>query len=480
MGQDFVKPPPFDLQACYNDSSNMVPLVFILSPGSDHMSAVLRAAELLKVQVDPISLGQGQGPKAERLIERAKEKGMWVVLQNCHLAPSWMTTLEKICEELDPEEMHAGFRLWCTTYPSDVFPVAVLQNGVKMTNEPPKGIRANLLGSFNADPIANDNFYNSCTKGFEFRRLLFGLCFFHAVVQERRLYGPLGWNIPYEFNESDMRICVQQLVLFLDENEEVPFKALVYTAGECNYGGRVTDDKDRRTLLCILKRFYTPEFLDTPHKISSSGMFYCPEDGMREDYIKFIDGLPLVAPPEVFGLHDNATLTKDQNDTNSLLNSVLQTERGGSSGGGGGGSKEEQIAAVALDISMKIPANFDLEYAQLKYPVLWEESMNTVLCMELIRFNNLLSLIRNSLTNIQRAVKGLVVMSAELEVLGSALFFNIIPSLWKSISYPSLKPLASYVTDLQARLTFFHDWLHNQPPPVFWLSGFFFTQVNLH
>lgn len=63
MGLEFVNPPPFDLQACYNDSSAMVPLVFILSAGSDPMGAVLRAAEVLNVTADPISLGQGQGPK---------------------------------------------------------------------------------------------------------------------------------------------------------------------------------------------------------------------------------------------------------------------------------------------------------------------------------------------------------------------------------------------------------------------------------
>jgi len=481
MGEKFVKPPPFDLQACYNDSSAMVPLVFILSPGSDPMGAVIRAGENLKTQVDPISLGQGQGPKAEKLIARAKEKGTWVVLQNCHLAPSWMNTLEKICEELDPDEMHPGFRLWCTTYPSDVFPVAVLQNGVKMTNEPPKGIRANLMGSFNADPIADEDFYGSCERHpFEFRRLIFGLTFFHAIVQERRLYGPLGWNIPYEFNESDMRISVQQLKLFLDENEEVPFKALMYTAGECNYGGRVTDDKDRRTLLCILNRFYSPEFLELEHNISPSGVFKCPEDGTRNDYIEFIDSLPLVATPEVFGLHDNATLTKDQNDTNALLGSILDTEGGGGGGGGGGGlSKEEMILQVAADIAAKLPENFDMEYAQLKYPVVWAESMNTVLCQELLRFNNLLTVMRNSLSNIQKAVKGLVVMSQELELLGNSLFVNRNPAMWKARSYPSLKPLGGYVADQQDRLAFFQDWLVNKPPPVFWISGFFFTQAFL-
>jgi dynein heavy chain len=480
MGDKYVKPPPFDLQSCYADSSNMVPLVFILSAGSDPMGATLRAAELLKTQVDPISLGQGQGPKAEKLIAKAKEKGTWVVLQNCHLAPSWMSTLEKICEELDPEDMKPGFRLWCTTYPSDIFPVSVLQNGVKMTNAPPKGLRANLLGSYNVDPIANDDFFESCSKPAEFKRLVYGLCFFHAVVQERRLYGPLGWNIPYEFNESDLRISVQQLRLFIDENDFVPYKALNYTAGECNYGGRVTDDKDRRTLMCILQRFYQPAFLDPDHQISPSGLFACPDaNSSRVDYIDYIDKMPLLAAPEVFGLHDNATLTKDQNDTNMLLNSVLDAEGGGSKGGGGSGSKEDAILGVAKDIATKIPENFDMEYAQLKYPVLWEESMNTVLCQELIRFNNLLSKIRSTLDNIQKAVKGLVVMSSELEALGNQLFVNRVPLLWKSVSYPSLKPLSSYITDQQARLDFFKDWLVNKPPAVFWISGFFFTQVYI-
>lgn len=480
MSDKFVRPPPFDLQACYNDSSAVIPLVFILSPGSDPMGAVLRAAEILKTTVDPISLGQGQGPKAEKLIERAKQKGSWVVLQNCHLAPSWMTTLEKICEDLDPDLVHPGFRLWCTTYPSDVFPVSVLQNGVKMTNEPPKGLRANLIGSYNADPIASDSFFDGCDKGYEFRRLLFGLCFFHAVVQERRLYGPLGWNIPYEFNESDMRISAQQLLLFLNENDFVPFKALLYTAGECNYGGRVTDDKDRRTLNCILERFYRPEFLEKEHQVSPSGEFSCPADGNRESFVQFIEQLPLVAAPEVFGMHDNATLTRDQNDTNSLLYSMLSTEGGGGSGGGGGGgsSRDEAISTAAAEILLKIPPNFDLEVAQLKYPVRWEESMNTVLCQELIRFNNLLSLIRTSLDNILKAVKGLVVMSSELEVLANSLFYNKLPVMWKARSYPSLKPLGSYVTDLQTRLAFFDQWLKVRPPSVFWISGFFFTQVT--
>lgn len=143
--------------------------------------------------------------------------------------------------------------------PSDIFPVTILQNGVKITNEPPKGLKNNILRSYYA---INEKELEECQKPSAVKKLMWGLCFFNALIIERRKFGPLGWNIPYEFSDSDLKISQAQLYMFLNNFEKIPFEALRYMVAEANYGGRVTDPMDRRCISLILEDFYTPDILN--------------------------------------------------------------------------------------------------------------------------------------------------------------------------------------------------------------------------
>lgn len=161
-----------------------------------------------------------------------------------------------------------------------------------------------------------------------------------------------------------------------------------------------------------------------------------------------------------------------------LLDGVLLTQLQITSAGAEGNA-EATVSNLAADILSKMPPQFDLEYVSKKYPVLYMNSMNTVLRQELIRFNRLTVVIKSSLKNIQKAVKGEVVMSPDLEEVFFSISIGKVPSIWDKKSYPSLKPLGSYVNDLLARIAFLQDWIDNDAPVVFWISGFFFTQSFL-
>ncbi|KAJ3056563.1 Dynein heavy chain 2, axonemal [Rhizophlyctis rosea] len=471
LGQKFVEPPILDVADILGDSSPRTPLIFVLSPGVDptaNLTALAQKKGMGGDRFNYLSLGQGQAPKATRLIQEGMRDGKWVFLANCHLSISWMPSLDKIVESIPNENPHPDFRLWLSSSPHPQFPISILQSGLKMVTEPPKGIKANMMRLFNG---FTEEQFNRCTKPEIYKRLIFGLCFFHSVLLERKKFLTLGWNVTSDFNDSDFDICENLMVVLLDEYTETPWDALKYLIAEANYGGRVTDDWDRRVLRSYITHLFNEEAISTPqYKVSSMPNYFIPDTLDLQGFRDYAGTLPAFDKPEVFGQHPNADIASQIRESEGILQTLLSLAPQTSSGAGA--SREEKVLTVSSDILRRLPDDIDYEgtYNQVKHDM---SPLNVVLLQEIKRYIDLLQRIRKSLLELQNGIKGIVVMSPELEETFNCIFEGRVPPSWGK-AYASLKPLAAWTRELGMRVEFFADWAKNGEPKLFWLGAFTF------
>ena len=475
MGEKYVTPPIISFESVFEQSTPTSPIVFILSPGSDPASDLTKLAERIEFgsnKLKFLSMGQGQEKLALQYLETAVARGQWLMLQNCHLLVKWLRDLEKQLEKLT--KPHPDFRLWLTTEPTPSFPIGILQRSLKVVTEPPNGLKLNLRGTYLRIPATA---LAECPHP-AFPALVFVLGFFHAVVQERRKYGKIGWNIGYDFNESDHRVCMQILNTYLTKASEqgeskIPWNSLKYLIGEVMYGGRAIDDFDRRVLKTYMDEYMGDFIFDTFQPfhfyVNETVDYRIPEDGARDNYVDFIEGLPHANTPEVFGLHPNAEIGYyTQAARDMWMNLIeLQPQTGDS---GGGISREEFIGKVAQEVLNKIPAEFELDKIKKKYGL--EVTPTTVvLLQELERFNNLLNRMRKSLNTLQKALVGEVGMSSELDDVAKALFNGLIPYIWRRLAPDTLKSLGNWMIHFERRYKQYYGWVNEIEPQVMWLSG---------
>ncbi|XP_030817712.1 dynein heavy chain 17, axonemal [Camarhynchus parvulus] len=483
MGSKYVKGRSIDLSEVYKESSPSSPLFFILSPGVDPLKDVEALGTRLGFTIDNgkihnVSLGQGQEVVAEHAMEVAAAEGHWVILQNIHLVARWLSTLEKLVEHHSLES-HPEYRLFMSAEPAPspethIIPQGLLDNSIKITSEPPTGMRANLHGALD---LFNQETLEQCSKESEFRCILFALCYFHAAVAERRRFGTQGWNRSYPFNNGDLTVSVNVLQNYLEANAKVPWDDLRYLFGEIMYGGHITDDWDRRLCRTYLSEYVQPEMLDG--EVSLAPGFMIPPRMDYEAYHQYIDDNLPGESPHLYGLHPNAemgflTVTSDR-----LFRTVLELQPKESEAAGGSGvSREEQVKAVLDEIIQQLPDPFNMEEMMGKAK---EKTPYTVVALqECERMNILTNEMRRSLKELDLGLQGELTITSEMEELSNALFYDNVPESWTRYAYPSLLTLANWYADLLLRIRELEVWSTDFVlPATVWLAGFFNPQSFL-
>ncbi|KAK2859784.1 hypothetical protein Q5P01_004404 [Channa striata] len=449
LGQQYAEGLVLDLDAMWAESDNRTPMVCLLSMGSDPTENIERLAKSKGAPCRPISMGQGQEVHARRLLANSMTDGGWLLLQNCHLGLDFLDELLETVTVATPETVHKGFRVWLTTDVHPRFPITFLQSSIKFTNEPPLGMKAGLKRTFNG--VTQDQLEISSLP--QWKPLLYAVAFLHTTVQERRKFGPLGWNIPYEFNQADFTSSmqfVQNHLDNLDSKRGVNWNCLRYMLGEVQYGGRVTDDLDKH-LLNTFTRVWFSENTFTEKFCFYKGYTIPTKTKTVPDILQHIETLPLVDSPEVFGLHPNADITYQTNLANETLSTIINIQPK-DSGGGAGETREASVQRLANEMLEKLPPDYvphEVKSQLLKMGPL--QPMNIFLRQEVDRMQRIISNVRSTLTDLKLAIDGTIIMSEDLRD-------------------------ALDCIELLERNQQLSGWISTGRPHQFWLTGFFNPQ----
>eukprot|EP01029_Cantina_marsupialis_P005375 TRINITY_DN157_c1_g2_i1.p1 TRINITY_DN157_c1_g2~~TRINITY_DN157_c1_g2_i1.p1 ORF type:complete len:3733 (+),score=1529.44 TRINITY_DN157_c1_g2_i1:1436-11200(+) len=486
MGPRYVQPVTDTIEMIYNDMIAEVPVIFLLSIGGDPTDAIETLCKKRKQAVQCVSMGQGQEPVAIKAINAAAVNGTWVLLQNCELGLGLMQQMEELLEKIE-DTVHQDFRLFITALPHPEFPLGLLQMSTKVTNDPPTGMRAGLMRSY-AVMVDQDRLERVDTK--QWRQLIYGLCFLHSVVQERRKFGALGWNIPYEFNNGDLNACL----MFLEKHlyaGNISWPTVQYMVSEVQYGGKITDDLDRRLFNTYASLWVSPAVLDPEFSYNPSDPLnpipqnfqYLVKDSIEVEHVRtYTSSFPDIDSPELYGLHPNADLTFRVKEVNSMLDTMGETQPK-QGGGDVGMSLEDMVIEKSTELLSQLPDDFKEEEYKARIRKLggMEVPLNIFLFQEIQRLQRVIERVRTMLTVMQQAIRGEVVMTNELLQAMSDIYDAKVPKTWLFTpggdEFSWIMPtLGLWFSSLLQRDEQNRSWLHNGRPNSYWMTGFFNPQ----
>ena len=483
FGKMFIDEEGFNIFNIYRETAPQTAAFFYLFAGADVVSDLDPLLKKKGYSVENglfinISMGQGQESVAEEALERCIKQGGWVFLQNIHLMSLWVKALERKLEA-SQEGAHPDFRCFLSSEPpplpsQQTIPEAILQNSIKVSNQPAQSLRANLLRAWQS---FDQSFIDTCMRKEDFKPVLLALCCFHALINGRRKFGFIGWSCSniYGFTMGDLAQCAQVSINMLNTRtgeraaDDVPFDDLKYIFGEIMYGGHITDKWDRRTNCTYLETLVKPELYNEGFELFAG--FPTKLKGNYQEYLDHIDyGLPRETPVG-FGLHPNADISFLNTECSSLFSYIMELSGGG--GGGAGASMEEIIGKMVVDFLERLPEDFNL--FDIKSRIGGPENLTPYLIVmnqECEKMNILLGTIRKSLGDLQLGLQGALNISDAMDAQMKSMFMDQIPAMWMKEAWRTLKSLPVWFFDVLERCTMLRGWSDSLiMPPSLWLAG---------
>ncbi|UZJ52281.1 hypothetical protein CBS101457_001601 [Exobasidium rhododendri] len=329
---DILSETAYDLQSITTDEVGPeTPIALCSVPGFDASYRVDSLVKASNAKCTSVAMGSQEGFQlADQAITTAARTGSWVLLKNVHLAPSWLSQLEKKMLHLNA---HRNFRLFLTCETNPVIPVNFLRASRILMNEPPPGLKANMLDCLRGISTKR---LESCPV--ETVRIFFLLAFFHATLIERLRYTPLGWSKVFEFNDSDAETALNTIEGWVQRVSKgrsnidpgaVPWDALKALLKMSVYGGKIDNVADQLLLDSFVDSIFTPAAYESTFQMvegqdEESRFLVAPEGTRMEVFVDWVNRLPDQQPPQWLALPPTAERVIATAQGTALLNKLIR------------------------------------------------------------------------------------------------------------------------------------------------------------
>lgn len=458
-----------DISLAFDESTCLSPLIFILPSHVPIFPILHKFAKEKRVSSKFLSLSMNddQVEKAECLIKDAQKNEKWLLLENCHLAPFWLSKLEKIITTFNASNTSLGFRLWLSTQ-SDKFPLNIFHSGIKISCDSPIGLKENLLWTYNFEPVNEKKFFDGCPGNDKiFSKLLYSLTFFHVILKERKNYNHRGWTLNYDFNESDFCLSAIQLQYLINVNKEMLFQTFLYLIKECSYGSKISNKIDRKRLEIFIEDFFNPEIIKDPfYSFFNEEGFLMPRRHEYSDYVKQILKIRNDCDPQFFGLDESGEIIKNLGQVKKFLdsfndiNEITFDEK----------PQMEKVREIICEIRKKLRGTFDLD--EIKNNPIRFETLHGILIREIEITNSVLTFLENSFKSIENAYGGNSLWKIEFNDLIKNFINNLVPQSWKLKFNITIHSISTFIENLVEKISFLENWINHGNPKLFNL-GFF-------
>ncbi|KAI6162009.1 dynein heavy chain protein 1 [Pisolithus thermaeus] len=480
-----------------NEVPSTTPLALVSVTGYDASYRVENLIQTVGARSSSVAMGSQEGfTLADQAIAAASRQGTWVLLKNVHLAPTWLGQLEKRLHTLHP---HRNFRLFLTMEANPAIPVNILRQSRIVMNEPPPGIKANLLDSLRS--IAP---HRHSQGPAEKVRLYFLLAWFHAVVQERLRYVPLGWSKIYDFNDSDMSSAFATIDTWLNrvakgrtnvDPATIPWDALRTLIKQSVYGGRVDSDFDQRILDAFVDKLFTPAAYNVDFNlvpsVNGGQVLEAPEGTKLEHFLSWVHSLPDREPPSWLSLPPTAERVIAVVQGNELLGKLrkmrtLADDDDEISTSGPYKSQTSQQPAWMRNLHERcrewltqLPQSINTLRKQAGDNT---DPLHRLFSREGAIGHKLLDQVRKDLADVVKVCEGVLKQTNHLRTLMSSLTKGTIPTHWKRYKVPKAMSVSEWIPDLARRLAQL-DGITSMQQSLsdveVWLGGLFFPEAYI-